>query len=122
MNIEIVLFAAGDTKPPADRQWFRMTIRPGDVAEVRIRRRRGRRLELDRRGRRVILSGRLARQRLLDLMGLAVPLLLSRRHRVRVIQSLAVDLTGVLLLQLLHRLEQARHGGLYLLIAPDRDG
>lgn len=128
MNIEIVLFAAGrDTEPPTDRQRLRMTVRPGDIAEVRIRRRRGRRLELDRRGRRVVLRLRLgAGQRLLDLrVRLAVPLLLPRRHRVRVIQPLAVDLTGVLLLQLFYRLEQvqARHGGsLYLLIAPDRDG
>lgn len=85
-----------------------MTVRPGNVAEVRIRRRGG--LQLNRRRR---------RRRREILRGL-VPLLLPR-HRAHVIQPLAVDLTGVLLLELLDRLEQTetRHRRLHL-VAPGR--
>lgn len=117
MNIEVVLLAAGrDAEPPADCQRLRMAIRPGDVAEVGIRRRRGRRLDLDRCREVLRLAGRQI------VLRLRVPLLLPRRHRTRMIQPLPVDLTGVLLFQLLHRLEQTqtRYGGLHLLVAPGR--
>ena len=117
VNIKVVLLTAGrNTKPPADRQWLRVTVRPGYVPEMGIGRGRGGRLDLYRRGQVLLVI----------VLG---PLRLPLRHGagrvdVSVVQPLPVYLRGVLLLQmlqllqLLYRLEyQARHGGLHL-VAP----
>lgn len=39
VNIKVVLLTAGrNTEPPGNGQWFRMTARPSDITEIRIRR------------------------------------------------------------------------------------
>lgn len=117
VNIKVILLTAGrNTKPPTDGQWLRVTVRPGYVAEMRIRRRGGGCFHLDRR-----------RQLLLIVVFASLRLSLRNQTRrmARVVQSLSIDLRRVLLLQLFqllqlfHRLEdQTRHGRRYVLVTP----
>lgn len=105
VNIKVILLTGGrDTKPSANGQWLRVTVRPRYVPEMRIGGGGGRGLDLYRGG-----------QVLLMVVLVFDPLRLPLRDGARascVIQSLPVDLCRVLLLQLLqlveliHRLEQ----------------
>lgn len=104
VNIKVILLTGGrNTKPSANSQWLRVTVRPRYVPEMRIGRGGCRSLDLYRSGQVLLMV------LVFDPLGLS---LRNGTRTSRVIQSLSVDLCRVLLfqlfqlLELIHRFEQ----------------